>query len=81
MTRIILLCLLLSGCATATRINTGAGPAEYFVECDGAAVPWSKCYARANELCPRGYDNLERSADNGPLILGVQQKNMRIRCR
>ena len=57
----------LIGCATVTPINRGAGqPAEYLVECNGDVAPWSKCFAKANQVCPRGYDVIEQASDQSP---------------
>lgn len=84
----VLATILLAGCATATPINRGAGqPLEYFIEC-GKEAP--KCFAKANEVCPRGYDILDSGTDTGPYsgaVVGdvasfgaVVQKHLRVRC-
>lgn len=85
-----LILLLLAGCATATPIKTGGAP-EYFIECNGAAVPWSKCFAKANESCARGYDILEQATEHGPYsgaMVGstatfgaALYKHLRVRCK
>jgi hypothetical protein len=68
MTRTILLsALLLTGCAHATKMGQ---PGQFLVECDGAAVPLGKCYAKAAELCPRGYEVQHQERSNGPLTGG-----------
>jgi hypothetical protein len=87
---IITICVLLAGCATATPIRNGTNQAEYFLECNGLAVPWSKCFAKANEVCPRGYEILEQATENGPVSGGAaggvvavgsaQYKHLRIKC-
>lgn len=88
----VIVCLLLTGCATATPINRGAGQqSEYFLECNGAAVPWSKCYAKANQVCPGGYDTLEQATEHGPYtgaaaggvasFGAAMYKHMRVRCK
>lgn len=63
----LLAVLLLSGCASATKMGQ---PGQYLIECDGAAVPLGKCYAKAAELCPRGYDVQNQERTNGPLTGG-----------
>jgi hypothetical protein len=89
MKRTILLCLLLCGCATATKLNTGNGTI-YRVECDGAAVPLSVCYKKANEVCATGWDQL--AADGSLIPQGVmtadvahfgmmEKKSITVRCR
>jgi hypothetical protein len=69
MKRTTLLCiLLLTGCANATKMGR---PGQYLIECDGSAVPLGKCYAKAAELCPRGYDVENQERTNGPLTGGA----------
>ena len=64
MTRTMLLSvLLLAGCATATKMGQ---PGQFLIECDGSAVPLGKCYAKAAELCPKGYDVQGQERANGP---------------
>jgi hypothetical protein len=86
---ILLLCVVISGCATATKLNTGDG-VIYRVECDGSAIPLSVCYKRANKLCPAGWDQIDK--DGAVLPQGVatpdyaqigvmQQKSITVRCR
>lgn len=80
----------LSACATATPINRGADqPSEYFIECNGDATPWPKCFAKANEACPRGYDILEQASDESPTGAAIGgaasfgvgiHRHLRVRC-
>jgi len=89
MTRAILFAvLLLTGCATATKAGK---PGQYLVECNGAAVPLSKCYTKASEVCPNGYDVVERERTNGATTgayangvatLGAPEyKNLLVQCK
>ena len=88
---VIVLCVVLQGCATATPIRTGTGQSEYFIECNGEAVPWSKCFAKANESCPAGYDIVEQGTEHGPYtgtMIGstatfgaALYKHLRVRCK
>lgn len=87
----ILAALLTAGCATATPIRNGTAQGEYFIECNGLAVPWSKCFTKANEMCPRGYDTIEQATENGPITGSIaggvgtigqaQYKHLRVRCK
>jgi hypothetical protein len=83
--------LALGGCATAKEIYTADGRKGYAIRCPSAAGiqnDWSKCIAKAGDMCgARGYDVLERSADeslerdmNGKLVTG-QTRVMIIQCR
>lgn len=65
--KIIIGVILLSGCAHATKMGT---PGQFLIECDGAAVPLGKCFAKAAELCPNGYDVQNQERTNGPLSGG-----------
>jgi hypothetical protein len=69
-----LLSLALSACAvTATRIHGNDGTAYPYIECDGFWRTLADCYAKANEVCPAGYeiDNqaAPRDAYNSSLIV------------
>lgn len=86
---ILLLCVVISGCATATKLNTGDGTI-YRVECDGTAIPLSVCYKRANKVCPAGWDQIDKDGAVLPqgtataevAYFGVmQQKSITVRCR
>lgn len=89
MTKIIVLAvLLLSGCATATKMGK---PGQYLVECDGSAVPLGRCYAKAAELCPNGYDVQDRERANGTTtgvyaggigsIGAIEHKSIVVQCK
>lgn len=89
MTRtMVLLCVMLLGCARATQMGK---PGQYLVECDGSAVPLSKCYAKAAKVCPRGYEVLDKERANGPTTGGyaggvatigaVEHKNITVQCK
>lgn len=89
MKRTIILCLLLQGCATATPLNTGDGN-QFLIECDGAGVPISTCYKKANAVCPNGWDMLNTDGKIIPMgtatpdiayIGAYQQKSITVQCR
>lgn len=55
MRKYLLAVLLLSGCATSTKMYGPDGKEYFFIACDGAGVPMSICYEKALEVCPNGY--------------------------
>jgi hypothetical protein len=89
MKRTLVLCALLTGCATATPLKTGNGN-QFLIECDGAAVPISTCYKKANAVCPTGWDQVGKDGAVLPVgtvtadvaYIGVmQQKSITVQCR
>ncbi|MFW5393808.1 hypothetical protein V1951_21270 [Yersinia sp. 2544 StPb PI] len=70
---IIVLPLILAGCAHSTQINRGDGRKTFMVEC-GAGTPWSICYGEANKLCPGGYIDISKSS-------GFNRKEMIVECK
>jgi hypothetical protein len=62
----------LTACTTAQEIRRPGGQTEYVIGC-GAGTGWNVCYARANELCPSGYNTLAEDA-------GLNRKELRIAC-
>lgn len=64
--------LVLQGCTTAQEIRRQNGEAQYLIGC-GSGTGWNICYARANELCPKGYNTLSEEA-------GFNRKELRISC-
>ena len=89
MNKILLLVLVLSGCATATKLNTGEGEI-YRVECDGTAIPMSACFTKANNVCPKGWDQIGQDGSIIPqaaatpqiVIVGaIERKSITVKCR
>ena len=64
--------LLLAGCTTSQAIPRPNGATEYQIAC-GASTGWNICYARANELCPSGYETMSERG-------GFNRKELRIAC-
>jgi hypothetical protein len=64
--------VLAAACTTSEEIRRPDGRVEYLIAC-GAAVGWSICYNRANEVCPGGYETLAENA-------GFNRKELRIAC-
>ena len=53
--------LILAGCASSTSVKGPNGEDAFQVKCGNAVK--EKCIEKANELCPRGYNKLERNAN------------------
>lgn len=54
--------LVLAGCASSQPTKGPNGEDAYLVKCGNAVK--SKCVSEANSLCPNGYVQLERKADD-----------------
>jgi hypothetical protein len=63
--------LIMAGCATIQEVRRLDNSTEYSVSC--WYFDWSMCFAKANELCPGGYNFLSQEMrSNG--------KEMRFAC-
>lgn len=62
--RAVLVLLLLSGCATETKMYSADGRTQHFIECDAI----SRCMSKAEKVCPAGFEMLER--DSGFILKG-----------
>ncbi len=57
------------------------------ISCDGAAVPISACYDKANDVCPDGYFMLGAEDRNDGWISGaygggtINKKSVMVRCK
>lgn len=58
---LLLFVVVLAGCASAKQVKGPNGEDAYLVECGNAVK--DKCTAKAAELCPNGYNLLERKAE------------------
>jgi hypothetical protein len=62
--RLLLLALLLAGCATQKTVYLPDGRQGHAIECSGTDLSWNDCYAKAGETCKaRGYDVVTRNED------------------
>jgi len=87
---LFLACLLiLIGCAsrratTATPIQTGDGTQRFFLDCGRQGM--ARCIAKANEMCPQGY-NIDGQDGRTGVEVGrfgggtYTQSTMRITCK
>ncbi len=58
-----LLILVLMGCATSKEIVLPSGQKGHSIDCSGSAIPIAKCYEKAGELCPNGYNIISGNND------------------
>ncbi len=56
---LLVLVLLLGGCARVSEMTGPDGGLQYLVGCYGALTPMSVCHKKAAELCPAGYRVLD----------------------
>lgn len=62
------LCVLLAGCATATKTYAPDGREAYTIECSGVGGSWAICQAKAGDLCgTKGYDLISTGSDHGAI--------------
>jgi hypothetical protein len=66
--------LLVSGCASSTKIYTSDGAQGYSINCSGNSLNWGMCYEKAGELCgEKGYEVLEKVGDDGGAMITGNQ--------
>lgn len=68
----LVIAVAISACTTTQEIRRPDSSIEYLIAC-GASLGWDICYAKANEVCPAGYNTLSESA-------GFNRKELRISC-
>jgi hypothetical protein len=61
---VLLICVLVQGCAgIEPRSVTGpSGKQAYTMQCSGLGRTLDACYQKAGELCPKGYNIVDRPA-------------------
>jgi hypothetical protein len=69
---LLLLAIVLSGCANSKETWTPEGQKGYSIDCSGMARSWRMCYEKAGELCgARGYEVVAGgSEDAGVAAIG-----------
>ena len=86
---ILLLGIILSGCASATKVTLPSGEKGFSIDCSGTAVPISKCMEKAGEVCPSGYEVISSHNERGTMFnpfqgkgeyIPTSNKGMMIRC-
>lgn len=60
--------VVLAGCATAKETYTPDGRQGYSIQCSGLVLSWANCYEKAGAICvARGYDIISRSDERGAI--------------
>jgi hypothetical protein len=63
---LLVLVVVIGGCATAKPTYGPDGRAAYAVDCSGTAGSWGMCYEKAGSLCgSAGYTVASQSSDKG----------------
>lgn len=89
--KMVILLVLLAGCASARQTYLPDGQVGYTLDCSGQARNWNMCLEKAGELCAsRGYSIVWSNAEQGNLLTATQygvvagsthSRNMVVRCR
>ena len=58
---------VLTGCATSRQIQGPDGNPAYFIKCGSAVI--DACYEKAAEVCPGGYDMLDRGSNPNAVLM------------
>jgi uncharacterized protein YceK len=67
---------LVSGCAT---VNPETPPgASYAINCPTAQL--ELCFAKARELCPRGYEIVQLRRNNDPIMMAISPDRVVVKC-
>jgi hypothetical protein len=57
----LMILVILAGCASAKQVKGPNGEIAFLVQCGNAAK--SACTEKAADLCPKGYNSLDRNSD------------------
>jgi hypothetical protein len=64
---------LMASCATSQEIVLPSGETGFTVNCGTyEGNSWSACYKKAGEMCPSGYDILEKSESSDKNVIANQ---------
>lgn len=89
--KIILIALILTGCATSKQTYAPDGSNAYSLDCSGTARNWGMCYEKAGELCKeKGYTVVAGGSDSDATMIATNQgafassknnRSMLIKCK
>ena len=62
--------IIISSCATSQEIVLPSGAKGFTINCGSyEGDSWSACYQKAGEMCPTGYDILEKTEEQDKNIV------------
>ncbi len=68
---------VLAGCAS---VNPETPPgASYAINCP--TMQLEHCFAKATELCPRGYDVVELRRSSDPIMMAIAPDRLVVKCQ
>ena len=59
--------LVLVSCTTSEKVRLPDGSTGYNISCDGMVQSMGDCFAKAGELCPKGYDVYASGNESTPI--------------
>lgn len=88
-TVLLTICLLLASCASIDPIQFRGpnGKVAYSMKCSGWGRTLGACYQKAGEVCPSGYNIVDRTSStvavptNGGGIMAAPSHHLAIECR
>ena len=76
---LLLVVLLLSGCATSQQITGPNGTPAFLISCGSGVI--EQCYEKAAETCPNGYHFLDKSGNPNAVLLPAGNSVVAVRGR
>ncbi|HXD05721.1 MAG TPA: hypothetical protein VN680_06715 [Burkholderiaceae bacterium] len=70
----LLPCAALAGCAIAQPIQGPNAKTAYVVQCSGSTI--TACYEKAAEVCPSGYQMLDRNVSSSGVLVPAGRSTM-----
>ena len=83
---IIVLGLLVVGCATVKEVYMPSGEKAYAIDCTGNALSREHCLKKAGEICKeKGYEILAYHEEETPMLVmgypGPTKRNLKVQCK
>ena len=80
--------MILIGCAGINPVKFKGPNARdaYSMLCSGMGRTWDKCYVKAGEVCPNGYDIIDQRSSTvaiptGSGMIAAPKQNLAIECK
>ena len=68
---------LVSGCAMVTPESPAGGP--YAINCPASYL--EHCFAKASEVCPKGYEVVELRRSNDVIMMAIAPDRLVVKCQ